>query len=164
MQKKLPKPKQFLNTDPFSDKMNPAVVYKPKNIIDVPVKVKIPKEDRLVDEAGFNLCNDKTAFPFREASKYVERSFQIEMVKNEFENGRYTRKDSSSLSRNSTYSCLTNHTNSLSQIKRQLSVENRPKDDKLERVRINYGNKLSEFMTDSRHGVMSQKYEKVFIY
>jgi len=56
----------------------------------------------------------------------------------------------------------------LKEIKKQLfeadARSGKFKDDKLKIVEKNYGKDLSNYMMDKRHGKMSQKYEKVFIY
>ena len=169
MNKNLEKPHLNLNHDPFSNKMNPNVVYKPKNIIDVPAKVKIPKEERVIDEAGFNLCNDKTAFPYKQATKFIERSQSIDKIRCDLINNRNilkkenSRIESSSSSKTQD-SNMTDSIFTLNRAKNQFKLENQEKDEKLERIRVNYGSELSEFMKDRRHGNLSQKYEKVFIY
>jgi hypothetical protein len=169
MNKNLKKPRLNLNHDPFSNKINPNVVYKPKNIIDVPTKVKISKDDRLVDEAGFNLCNDKTAFPYKQATKFIERSESIDKIKWDLLNKRNNKKPNSRNESSNSSKTQDSHITSdsiftLRQAKNQLKMENLEKDEKLERIRVNYGSELSEFMKDPRHGNLSQKYEKVFIY
>ncbi len=169
MNKNLEKPHLNLNHDPFSNKINPNVVYKPKNIIDVPTKVKIPKEERLIDEAGFNLCNDKTAFPYKQATKFIERSKSIDKIRCDIINTKNTKKhnsriDSSDSSKTVDSNVTSDSIFTLSRAKKQFKLENLEKDEKLERIRINYGSELSEFMKDTRHGNISQKYDKVFIY
>lgn len=121
------------------DKSERPVYYKPRNIIDAQTKIRMPEDAPPSNGTGMSLTHDIKAQPFRQAKKYI-----LKTVKS---------KESSS------HGNYYNTADTLKQIKNQLAES----DDKLEIVKRHYGNELSDFMKDKRHGVMSQKYEKVFI-
>ena len=145
--------------------MDPAderpVYYAPKNIVDTQTKVRLPEDTPAMDIAAFSFGNDINSFAFREAKRFVDNSQAKQKAKK------------AGLSSHGSYY---NTEDTLSQIKGLLSTNTTTtgnnitnskgqfKDEKLEIVRKNYGKDLADFMTDKRHGKMSQKYEKVFIY
>jgi len=136
------------------------VYYAPKNIIDAQTKVKLSDENcpKPRDAAGFHFGNDINSFAFQEANRYL--------------NGKSRKNDKKNSSSHVTYK---NTEDTLSQIKNLLktsddtssniakSNKGKVKDEKLEIVRKNFGDNLADYMTDKRHGTMSQKFEKVFI-
>lgn len=126
---------------------NRPVYYKPKNVIDSQTKQQRSDNDRLKDEAWMNMCNDVRSFQFQEARNYVIDSYNTQKAQKK--------------SKDSIYGGFYNTKGALKQIKNQLKPS--PKDDKLEIIEKLYGEELSNFMKDPRHGKMSQKYEKVFI-
>lgn len=95
------------------------IVYKPRNIVDVPTKAKLTSDDRLVEETGLTLTNDKTTFPYTDAKRFIEQ-------------------------------------------KSMFMTTTKTNDNGLQRIEAHFGPELSEFMKD-RRGLLSQKYEKVFI-
>ena len=129
------------------------VYYAPRNIVDAQTKIKHCDEKPPMDVAGFHFGNDINAFPFKEANRFVEKN-----------------KSKKSNARATSHGTYYNTDDTLSQIKGLLDTDEtrgRPKpkinDEKLEIVKKNFGPDLADFMTDKRHGKMSQKYEKVFI-
>jgi hypothetical protein len=140
--------------------------YKPKNIIDAQTKYKIEElDEKRIDSAGLTLQNDTGLFQFQQAKKYVDKQVETRNLKS-----RSMQAIPTESKQDSAYGSYFNTVDTLKLIKEQLGTEattsrkSRPiKDEKLEIVRNNYGNDLKDFMTNKRHGVMDQKYEKVFI-
>lgn len=117
-----------------------SVVFKPKNVIDTQIKGKNKNSDCNISNAGLHLGSDPNSYQFKQLKSY----------------GNYY-----------------NTADTLKKIKKQLKDDNFKenfnkdikvvRDEKLEIVEKLYGKGLSDFMTDTRHGKINQKYEKVFI-
>lgn len=131
----------------FNSESERPVYYRPKNVIDLQTKVKLDPSKKGVDEAGVNLTNDPKSFPFRQIKRFVAKSKSKEDMSSSY--GNYTHIEST-----------------VKLIKQQLSSDACDKmgdKDKLNIIKQNFGNELSDYMMDKRHGKLSQKYEKVFI-
>ena len=139
------------------------VYYAPKNIIDAQTKVKLA-EDRTEprDTAGFHFGNDIGAHVFQEANRFVEKSMNRKTTKKSSSHGTYKNTEDT-LSQIKSLLKASDDASRSNKSTNQASLTNRVKDEKLDIVRKHYGDELANFMTDKRHGTMSQKFEKVFI-
>jgi hypothetical protein len=141
--------------------------YKPKNIIDAQTKYKLDEVDvKRIDSAGMTLQNDTDLFQFQQAQKFVDKAVE---ARNSKSKSMQAIPNETSQDKSSSYGSYFNTADTLKLIKGQLGSETTKKtpkssrDDKLNIVKNNYGEDLKDFMTNKRHGVIDQKYEKVFI-
>ena len=146
MKKQLPRDK-VKSSDPGNER---SVLYKPVNIVDAQTKATRTHDDtRIHDELALALFNEPKSFQFKQVKKFIKKSGgEIKPPPNMDSYGSYY-----------------NTAATLRKIKKQLASADEahpPKDEKLDIVRRDYGQGLSDFMRD-RKGQMSQKYEKVFI-
>jgi hypothetical protein len=161
--------KEFMNKPIKGVKQSPVIsqeerpfYYKPKNIIDAQTKYKIAEVDeKRIDSAGMTLQNDTGLFQYKQAKRFVDK--QVEARRTAKARSMYDIGEEAG----SSYGSYFNTNDTLRMIKEQLGetkkMRARARDEKLDIVRGNYGDELKEFMTNKRHGVMDQKYEKVFI-
>lgn len=126
----------------------PPFYYKPKYIIDAQTKYKLEQiDEKRIDHAGMTLANDADLFQFKQAKKFVAH------------------QQDKKAAQASSHGSYFNTNDTLKLIKSQLNEDKKSgiKDEKLEIVKKNYGQDLSDFMRDKRHDKMDQRYEKVFI-
>jgi len=135
-----------LNYDPkllklIDENTNKPFYHKAKTIIDVQTKNKFDEICEQPTKAALNLTNDTNTFPYKQTKLLL------------------------GINENLT-SLATNNYDSKSNSEVKNFQRNKPKkikDDKLEVIKRDFSEELSDFMKDKRHGCLEKKYDKVFI-
>ncbi len=137
-----------LNYDPkilklIDENTSRPFYHKVKTIIDVQTKNKFDEIGEQPTKAALHLTNDTNTFPYKQTKSFLGIN-EIDNLNSRMQNK---------------YQSKSNH----QVIITQLNKPKKLKDDKLEVIRRDFSEELSEFMKDKRHGYLEKKYDKVFI-